>query len=56
MNTEMELHLLEFSHSMHESWLDCYRIALEYGPTAAGKIIETLDNTPLTPRVCPITY
>lgn len=37
--------LQEFKiESSHESWLDCYRIALDFGPVIAEKAIARITN------------
>lgn len=42
---EPELQLMEFTSATdHDSWLHCYRIALEFGPSVAHTLLETLDK------------
>jgi len=36
--------LQDYNQEPTHNWLDCYRIALDFGPDAARKAIENMDN------------
>ena len=48
--------LLEFRmEPAHESWLDCYRLALDFGPVIAEKAIASLtDEQQLSKTIQPV--
>lgn len=36
--------LLEKNNEPAHNWIDCYRIALDFGPAAAVKAMENMEN------------